>query len=247
MGASTSLQISWGSAQYGSTGTAADLGTPDGDLMDGFITTYDSSTPSPLVNNGPAYFAPNANQKPLASISGLTSWLAGFPGAAGYDVVLYFSAAAYGPTVEGYLNSATGDIVDGTLTEGAALTPPVFGKSGTFEGTYLQATSTNSSSPTAGANYMVFTGLTNDTIVIHEAMLGWQGALNGFQIVPILAGTPVVTLSSTVSGSSLILSWPQGTLQTATNLLGPWTSSSATSPFTDTMTNAMEFYRVKVQ
>jgi hypothetical protein len=94
---------------------------------------------------------------------------------------------------------------------------------------------------------MVFTGLTNDTIVIHEHMLGWLGALNGFQIVPVFGPSTPVTLSSMVSGSSLILSWPQGTLQTATNLLGPWTPSSATSPFTDTMTNAVLFYRVQVQ
>jgi hypothetical protein len=132
------------------------------------------------------------------------------------------------------------------LTEVGAAAPHAFGQSGTFAGTFVQATGTNSSEATAGANYMVFTGLTNDTIVIHEHMLGYQQVWNGFQIIPILSA-PLVTLSSTVSGSSLILSWPQGTLQTATNLLGPWTSSSATSPFTDTMTNAALFYRVQVQ
>ena len=252
IGSPTSLQITWGSSGYGSTGAAAALGTPDGDLMDGFINTYAGGPASFMTNNGPAYFAPNANQTPLATISGLNSWVAGYPGAVGYNVVLYFSevAGTYSPTVEGYVNATTGDVVsgNGTLTEVATLTPPVFGQAtGTFAGTYVQATSTNSSSPTVGANYMVLTGLTNDSIVIHAVMYGYQEALNGFQIVPVLGSTPVVTLVSTVSGSSLTLSWPQGTLQTATNLLGPWMSSPATSPFTDTMTNAMEFYRVKVQ
>jgi hypothetical protein len=94
---------------------------------------------------------------------------------------------------------------------------------------------------------MVFTGMTNDTIVIHAQFTGWQEAWNGFQIVPVLGGTPAVTLGRTVTGSSLILSWPQGTLQTATNLRGPWTPISAPSPFTATMTNAAQFYRVKVR
>jgi hypothetical protein len=72
--------------------------------MDGFLSTYDGSTPTNMVNSGPVYFSPNANQRPLASIGGLSSWLAGYPGAVGYSVVLYYSAAVGGPNVEGYVN-----------------------------------------------------------------------------------------------------------------------------------------------
>jgi hypothetical protein len=236
-GSPTSLQISWANAGNGATGTT-NLSTPNGNLMDGFLSSYDGSTPTNMVNNGPVYFSPNANQRPLASIGGLSSWLAGYPGAVGYSVVLYYSAAVGGPNVEGYVNAATGDIVSGTLTEVGPAAPPVFGQAGTFAGTFVQATSTNSGSPTAGANYMVFTGLTNDTIVIHEHMLGWLGALNGFQIVPIFGAAPTVSTNAYLT--SLAFSPSSGFAPAFTsNMLSGYNETNAyTDTPTVTVTNA---------
>ena len=156
-----------------------------------------------------------------------------------------------------WVESVSGSPFNNTMVAGPDLKPhlweglsPSFGNT-YFNGTYnkISATATNSSSKAYGANYGVFSGLTNDAVLIRTGTGDYQnGSLNGFQIIPV-AGPSIsaVTISSMVSGSSLALTWPHGTLQTATDLLGPWTDSSATSPFTDTMTNAALFYRVKVQ
>jgi len=48
-------------------------------------------------------------------------------------------------------------------------------------------------------------------------------------------------------GANLQLAWPQGTLLEATNVAGPYVTNNATSPYTFTPTEAMKFFRVKVQ
>lgn len=58
---------------------------------------------------------------------------------------------------------------------------------------------------------------------------------------------PPVSLHVQPSGSSLQLSWPQGTLLEATNVLGPWTTNTHGSPFTVTPAEPQKFYRVRVQ
>jgi hypothetical protein len=60
-------------------------------------------------------------------------------------------------------------------------------------------------------------------------------------------GLPPGYLSFQFSGSSLKLSWSPGTLLEATNLMGPWTTNNATSPFTVTPTEPEKFYRVQLQ
>jgi hypothetical protein len=60
---------------------------------------------------------------------------------------------------------------------------------------------------------------------------------------------PAVTLGigrSLSTPGSLTLTWPQGTLLQATNVLGPWvTNSTATSPFTVKPAGPEMFYRIK--
>ncbi len=49
------------------------------------------------------------------------------------------------------------------------------------------------------------------------------------------------------NGNQLILSWTTGTLQEATNVLGPWTPNGATSPYTNDVTAKPEmFYRLSI-
>jgi hypothetical protein len=63
-----------------------------------------------------------------------------------------------------------------------------------------------------------------------------------------VTGLPPVVLQVQSSGKNVILSWPQGILQQATNLLGPWVDNgAATSPSTNAATEGQMFYRVKVQ
>ena len=59
---------------------------------------------------------------------------------------------------------------------------------------------------------------------------------------------PPASLGFQVSGGNLILNWPGGTLQSATNLTGTWSDiSAATSPRTNPMAAAQEFYRIRLQ
>lgn len=247
-GAATSLSIMWDNANVGSTGTATGLGTPDGKLMDGYLTTYSPGAATAFGSN--PYSAP-ANDKPLAYIGGLNAWCQGM-GAAGYNVVIYNTGTGYYETAEGFIESASGHPEWWGMVEGDVLRPPLFAAdTGSFSGTYVPVAGTSSASKTYGGNYMTFYGLTNDAILIRLQSLGWRAGLSGFQIVPVTSIAPVVppvvTLHSTVTGSTNVLSWSAGTLQTATNVHGPWTYNYTPSPVTVTMTNAAEFYRVWVQ
>ena len=57
-----------------------------------------------------------------------------------------------------------------------------------------------------------------------------------------------VTLSITKSGSNVILSWPNGTLQQSTNVGGTYSDIiGATSPYTNSISGTQNFFRVKVQ
>ena len=56
-----------------------------------------------------------------------------------------------------------------------------------------------------------------------------------------------VSISLQRNGSNLQLTWLQGTLLESSNVLGPWTTNFATSPFTVSPTNAQKFYRLRVQ
>jgi hypothetical protein len=59
---------------------------------------------------------------------------------------------------------------------------------------------------------------------------------------------PPVALSAQSSANAFVLAWPGGTLQSATNVLGPWTNvSPASSPYTNAPTGPQQFFRVKVQ
>jgi hypothetical protein len=72
-------------------------------------------------------------------------------------------------------------------------------------------------------------------------------ATNSFTVI-VLAPTPVF-LTNSWNGSVLTLSWSQGMLLQATNLLGPWVTNGATESFAvQPSTNGpLMFYRVKVQ
>jgi beta-glucanase (GH16 family) len=59
---------------------------------------------------------------------------------------------------------------------------------------------------------------------------------------------PPASLAIQVSAGSVILNWPGGTLQSTTNLSGPWSDiSGATSPRTNPVAAAQEFYRIRLQ
>jgi hypothetical protein len=58
-----------------------------------------------------------------------------------------------------------------------------------------------------------------------------------------------VKITYQVSGGNLILSWPNGTLQSANAVTGPYNdvTPTATSPYLVQMSAAQKFYRVRVR
>jgi hypothetical protein len=68
-------------------------------------------------------------------------------------------------------------------------------------------------------------------------------------------GTTTVTVNPPASVSiqqqlngSLIFNWPYGTLQSATNIIGPWNDIiGATSPYTNTSAVSQQFFRIQLQ
>ncbi|HEY3854576.1 MAG TPA: LamG-like jellyroll fold domain-containing protein [Verrucomicrobiae bacterium] len=61
-------------------------------------------------------------------------------------------------------------------------------------------------------------------------------------VAPGSANKTAVTI--TQSGPNVTISWQSGVLLQAPTLLGPWTTNSATPPFTTPATNTSEFYKV---
>ena len=49
------------------------------------------------------------------------------------------------------------------------------------------------------------------------------------------------------SRTNLQLSWPQGSLLQATNVVGPYLTNPAASPYNVAPTGAMMFYKIQVQ
>jgi hypothetical protein len=84
---------------------------------------------------------------------------------------------------------------------------------------------------------------------IDEPMI-FGRSLSASEINALYTGTVVapVHLDITRSGNNIILTWPQGTLQEANNVTGPYNDlTSATSPYTNAPAGGSKFYRVKVQ
>jgi hypothetical protein len=60
--------------------------------------------------------------------------------------------------------------------------------------------------------------------------------------------SPIVTLNIQATVNQVILTWPQGTLQSASQVNGPFGDiSGATSPYTNTVSGTQQFYRVRIQ
>ena len=70
---------------------------------------------------------------------------------------------------------------------------------------------------------------------------------SAYSSVTNLVGQPV-RITIQVSGQSVILTWPQGTLQSANAVNGQYNDVlGATSPYTNTINGTRQFYRVRVQ
>jgi hypothetical protein len=97
-----------------------------------------------------------------------------------------------------------------------------------------------SQSYTVGANdYIVGAFIANASdVVINQVLANFHGYM-GSVVVRVQA--PTVSIQP--SGGSFQVSWPYGTLLQATNLTGPWTTNTDTSPITIIPTGSRMFFR----
>jgi len=88
----------------------------------------------------------------------------------------------------------------------------------------------------------------------------WNGAIDEFMILnsalssqavnALYLGVPAsATLTIARSAGNLLVTWPGGTLQEATNVAGPWTPTigATNGSYTGTPSGTAKFYRVRLQ
>jgi len=76
---------------------------------------------------------------------------------------------------------------------------------------------------------------------LEAASIFTAGNINQLSFVGV---TPITVSAKLVAGPAVQLTWTGGTLQTATNLLGPWTTlTNAKSPFTTNLSAPQEFFQ----
>jgi hypothetical protein len=230
-GATDNFNLAWSCGFSDTTGTGTGLGTPDGKLMDEFLSTWGPGAASSL-GNSPANSA--INDQPIVYASGLNAWYNAV-GAEGYGVVTYCNGYSYYETFEGYIESVSGDPLNNTMVEGTSLTPHQFNvDTSVFNGTYVPVTSANSGSPTYGGNYMFFTALTNDAVLIRMQVSGYSSAINAFQFVPIFPTPPTANAPAFSPSSTVYAEVPVTITETAsgdpfhTNLWYQWYSDNGT-------------------
>jgi hypothetical protein len=116
-----------------------------------------------------SFFAPNQNVPLTLTLNNISY--------NSYDIYVYnpgFNGVNQQTTLGGTsFFSTTPDPTGVGYVDGNAATPYI----------YTQATSTNSASPTAGANYVRFSGLTGTTQSFSVTGLTGRGTISGFQIV----------------------------------------------------------------
>jgi hypothetical protein len=71
----------------------------------------------------------------------------------------------------------------------------------------------------------------------------WNGGANQEWTFGPAANPPVTFNIKPISGGQIEVQWSQGTLTEATNLLGPWSSNSSSSPLILTPSEPQTFYR----
>ncbi len=66
------------------------------------------------------------------------------------------------------------------------------------------------------------------------------------QSFAVVVGNSVALSIATSGNDTLTLKWSQGSLLQATNLLGPWVTNTAPSPYTVVPSNSQIFFKLRV-
>jgi hypothetical protein len=198
------------SIQWDCTGTWSILGGSPGavqtvadcKLMNGYDDSNGNANTvaDDTVTNGVGIYAASGNNKPWMYITNLSLWLSQ-QGACSYDVVIYAEGDTAGRIGQYWIQSAGGP--DTQITVGRDLTPPVFlnsaGKNNFTANTsvtYAQVPLSANTGPGAvSGNFIVFPGLTADSILIRTEEYRPPGGtlrspINGIQLIPNTAAAP---------------------------------------------------------
>jgi hypothetical protein len=106
-----------------------------------------------------------------------------------------------------------------------------------------------------GDNSFLFTGVqvSGGTLLTDIGTYQGEAEFNGVQLQLLSYASTLnsTVLTNTFSGinHTVTLSWPEGTLQTSTNLLGPWTTIPLAPPFSYTTATSQkqQYFRLKLQ
>ncbi|MBC8097630.1 MAG: hypothetical protein H7Y43_17655, partial [Akkermansiaceae bacterium] len=185
----------------------------------------------------------------VAATGGPGSWFSGFPmnNALLDPYVNYASGFAFTNVPNGVYNLAVYGI-NGTARNSDNTT---LGTQFTVNGVSQDLINKQDVYFVSGDNSAVFSNVvvTNGSFLIALTPLGdtTETVFNGAQLQAV--SLDAVSLTTQRNGSELTIAWSNyGTLQTATNIAGPWLPlTNAVSPFVISTTNAMQFFRVKIQ
>jgi hypothetical protein len=188
-----------------------------------FVNSFNTTDQKLILETGNG----NSSTPTLASAGGAVSFgqwhllaaAVNRTNSSGHLYVDGFEVSATG-SVRPDFSTATNDVNLGTLIGGS------FPMTGTMDESRIR--SGNSSSNWIWASYMTIAQNTN------------------LQSYSSVSNSAVVITFQTAPGS-LILTWPQGTLLEATNVVGPYTTNNATSPYTNTPSAKQKFYKIKVR
>jgi hypothetical protein len=123
-------------------------------------------------------------------------------------------------------------------------------RSTTSGGTY---NTISTSGTVTGTNYVDSTAVNGTTYYyVVSAVTSISEAVETANSPVEVSVTPVASLpvfmSIRTAGNSIIITWPNGTLQSATNIIGPWQDlGGVVSPYGITPAGSQQFYRIKVQ
>ena len=190
-------------------------------LMDGFIN----------VNNNTWYLSVTNLDAPFTN---------------GYTVYFYYRGNNVGWGGQNYLKYYAGPTTNSAVlgTQQWNLYTTVTANDGHFTRD-LTPYNTGTAGETPGANFITFAnarGGAFDLLITN----GNYGGVSALEIV----ANPSPTASSLniqPTNGSVILTWTQGLLLQATNVLGPWTTNNGTSPQTNLAAFPQMFFRVQAQ
>jgi hypothetical protein len=169
------------------------------------------------------------------------------------DTTYYYvvsAMTAYGESANSAeVSSASGCIPPASPT--ASYNSPIYAKMtlyltvATIPGATYNWTGPNGFSSVSQNPYIVGVGQNASGIYSVTATVGGCTSAAGTTTVTV---NPPVTLFIQASAGSLIFDWPFGTLQSATNVVGPWSPvTGATSPYTNSPSEPQQFFQVNVQ